>query len=267
MAAKRIRLGYAFTPKDRGKNPFLSRIIDTPDARATYASVLRSFEQFKPYFNHIAISGNKHEETPYWLNGWIPGLDALSLYGLAATRNPSIYIEVGSGNSTKFVRQSIRDHNLKTKVVSIDPQPRANIDRLCDTIHRVRCEDLDLAIFADLPSDAVLFVDNSHRAFQNSDVTVFFTEILPALPAGVIWGVHDIFLPYDYIPDWHKRYYNEQYLLASYLLGGARRDEILLANWFITHDHELSNIVHGIFDHPYCRPIKKGGTCFWCNRT
>ena len=35
-------------------------------------------------------------------------------------------------------------------------------------------------------------------------------------------GVHDIFLPHDYPSDWLKRFYSEQYLLASWLLGGTR---------------------------------------------
>lgn len=35
---------------------------------------------------------------------------------------------------------------------------------------------------------------------MNSDVTVFFIDILPRLRSGVIGHVHDITLPYDY-PD------------------------------------------------------------------
>ena len=263
-----ITLDYGFTPKDRGKNQYLEKIINTTDNRIAYTNILKSFEQFKHHFNKIAVTGNKKDKTPYWLNGWIPGLDALSLYGLVAVNNPEIYIEIGSGNSTKFVRQSIKDNNLRTKIISIDPSPRANIDKLCDEIHRTKCEDMDLSIFENLPSNSVLFVDGSHRAFQNSDVTVFFTEILPVLPKGIILGLHDIFLPYDYINKWYSRYYNEQYLLASYLLGGAGNDEILLANWFVTHDDELFDIVNNIFIDPYFQPMrhKRGGACFWFKR-
>ena len=66
-----------------------------------------------------------------------------------------------------------------------------------------------------LSAGDMVFIDNSHRAFQNSDVTVFFTEVLPALPAGVAYGIHDIFLPDDYPAGWSDRFYNEQYLLAA----------------------------------------------------
>ena len=40
--------------------------------------------------------------------------------------------------------------------------------------------------------------------------------------------MHDIFLPWDYPEEWRDRFYNEQYLLLSYLLGGADGDEIIL---------------------------------------
>lgn len=266
MSGMNIRLDYEFTPKDRGRNQYLEKIINTTDNRLAYTNTLKSFEQFKPYLNKIAITNNKQKQSPHWKNGWINGLDSLSLYGLVANYNPEIYIEIGSGNSTKFVRQAINDHNLKTKIISIDPTPRASIDKLCDEIYRIKSENMDLVLFKNLPNNSILFIDGSHRSFQNSDVTVFFTEILPILPKKIIWGVHDIFLPYDYWPWWNDRYYNEQYLLASYLLGGMGNDEILLPNCFVTFDDKLHQIVKDIFNDPYFDSIKKGGSCFWSKR-
>ena len=114
-----------------------------------------------------------------------------------------------------FARQAIRDNALRTKIISIDPFPRANIEALCDEIIRLPCEYVPSDFFDSLASDDILFVDNSHRAFPNSDVTVFFTEILPNLPKGLIYGLHDIFLPWDYPDEWRERFYNEQYLLSS----------------------------------------------------
>src|SRR6201999_4480995 len=45
--------------------------------------------------------------TPFWANEWFPPFDAASLYGLIAELSPRRYIEVGSGNSTKFARQAM----------------------------------------------------------------------------------------------------------------------------------------------------------------
>src|SRR5260221_641898 len=84
---------------------------------------------------------------------------------------------------------------------------------VCDEVIRMHCEDLGADFFAQLGPSDLLFADNSHRSFPSSDVTVFFLEIVPALPAGLVYGIHDIFLPQDYPRDWAGRMYNEQYLL------------------------------------------------------
>jgi hypothetical protein len=47
--------------------------------------------------------------------------------------------------------------------------------------------------------------------------------------------MHDIFLPWDYPEKWRQRFYNEQYLLLTYLLGGADGDEIVLPVLWATH--------------------------------
>jgi hypothetical protein len=157
-----------------------------------------------------------------------------------AAGRPALYVEVGSGNSTKFVRRAIRDHGLATRVVSIDPQPRAEVDGLCDEIIRTPLEDADLSVFGRLEAGDVLFVDNSHRCLQNSDVTVVFLEVLPELRPGVLVGWHDIFLPDDYPAWWSDRYYSEQYLLATWLLGGAGRAEIVFPAWYVAQHTDLS---------------------------
>lgn len=160
--------------------------------------------------------------APYWNNAWIPPLDGIALYALVATRRPRLYVEIGSGNSTRFVRRAIDDHGLSTRIVSIDPQPRADVDALCDEVLRAPLETVDLAVFARLGAGDMVFADNSHQCLAGSDVTVFFTEVLPSLAPGVLAGIHDIFLPYDYPAEWSDKRYSEQYLLACYLLAQTR---------------------------------------------
>lgn len=200
---------------------------------------------------------------PFWSNPWLPPLDGATLYGLIATRRPSLYMEVGSGFSTKFARLAIRDHGLDTRIVSIDPQPRAEVDALCDEVVRSPYEDIDLDLLDRLGPGDMLFVDNSHRAFTNSDVTVFFTESLPYLSPGVVYGLHDIFIPDDYPADWNDRFYAEQYLLMCYLAGGAAGDEILLGTHHVaTSPHLLGELAP--FLPPTDTPLVGGG--FWLTR-
>jgi hypothetical protein len=55
-----------------------------------------------------------------------------------------------------------------------------------------------------------------------SDVDILFNHVLPALPAGVLVHIHDVFLPDDYPADWEWRGYNEQLGVAALLQGGTR---------------------------------------------
>ncbi len=206
------------------------------------------------------------QRTPFWGNDWFPMLDAICLTGLLVKLNPRRYVEVGSGNSTKFVRRAIADHGLRTHVTSIDPSPRAGIDDLCDVVIREKLEHCDLKIFEDVGAEDIVFLDGSHRTFQGSDATVFFTEILPSLKPGCHYGIHDIFLPDDYQEPWLGRYYSEQYLLMSYLLGGARGDEIVLPVCHIARTPRLLNVVEPLIRHPALGGVAPAGGAFWMRR-
>ena len=205
--------------------------------------------------------------APCWENPWFPPFDGAALYGLIAVNKPSHYIEVGSGISTRFARQAITDLGLSTKIISIDPHPHNPVDGLCDEIIVERAESMPADFWNNLKANDIVFIDNSHRCFPGSDVTVFFTEVMPALPPGVIYGIHDIFLPFDYPSAWNERFYSEQYLLMTYLLGGFGSDEILLpVNW-LTHQSQL----HGILDELWNEKIlfdglMTHGGAFWARR-
>jgi hypothetical protein len=107
--------------------------------------------------------------------------------------------------------------------------------------------------------------DGSHRCFQNSDVTVMFLEILPRLKAGVLVFIHDMFLPYDYRPEWSMRWYSEQYLLAVLLLNDAqRRYEILYPAWFVDMDPELRARAERFWDTVgHSAPLPNDASGFW----
>ncbi|MBD2176628.1 class I SAM-dependent methyltransferase [Pseudanabaena sp. FACHB-1998] len=115
------------------------------------------------------------------------------------------------------------------EIISIDPEPRLSIAQLCDQVYRVHLEDFNCDEFLSLvTSDTLIFFDGSHRVFPSSDVTVFFLNLLPSLPKGCIVHIHDIYLPNDYPPELQNRIWSEQYLLAAYLLGGAKHLQVLL---------------------------------------
>jgi hypothetical protein len=268
-ANRLIPVDYPYRPARRPLDESRSKIFAlVNEGCERYAAFLKDLSTFAPFFERISVNGDGRSDlTPRWVNGWFPGMDAMTLYGTLALQDPRWYVEIGSGNSTMFARQAIRDHGLRTSIISIDPFPRADIDSICDTVIRQPCEDVAAEFFDSLSGEDVLFVDNSHRSFQNSDVTVFFTEILPNLPLGITYGLHDIFLPWDYPQEWKHRFYNEQYLMAAYLLGGANGDEIISPNAFLSlRSPDLLNPLAAIFASPKLKGIEKVGGAFWMRR-
>ena len=262
-----IALDYSVTPKPRwgeawglGQHEPLVNVVRSYDQK-TLASV-ETILGFKDALRAVPEQ-RMNDKDPYWINGWIPGWDGAALYGFTASRQPKRYVEVGSGNSTKFVRRAINDWNLKTTITSIDPYPRAEIDALCDQIIRQPLESVGLELFEQLSQGDICFIDNSHRSFQNSDVTVSMLEILPRLKPGVLLGLHDIFLPDDYPQDWADRYYNEQYLLASYLLGGHLGTEIVLPAFDASRRPEFASQLNAIWDLPSLQKVERHGGAFW----
>jgi Methyltransferase domain len=267
---KRIRArAYPFTPSAR---PFASslagqalvRIIERN--RAEYERLCREIVADRGSLKDIQRQADKSDAAPRWVNGWLPPLDGMVLYTLLRLLKPRTYLEIGSGNSTKFARKAIRDHGLPTRIVSIDPSPRAEVDALCDEVIRKPFQDVGQEALKFLAPGDLLFQDGSHHVFTNSDATVFYTELLPVLPAGITYGVHDIFLPGDYPESWHKRFYNEQYLLASFLLAGAGGDEIIFPAKFIAGDPALTATLEGIFDLPALAGSRPHGGAFWLRR-
>jgi hypothetical protein len=265
-ACQPILLDYPIKPTPRygyGKppHPKLYEIINRN--RNAYKDTLRSFLRFRENFLKIPVKNANNTNEPSWVNGWLPGLDAATLYSLLCLNNPKSFIEIGSGNSTKFARRAIIDHGLRTKITSIDPHPRAQIDLICDTVIRQPLEDTDLSLFDELETGDVLFVDSSHRCSPNSDVTVVFLDVLPRLRNGVFVEFHDISLPYDYSQMYAERYYSEQYLLAVYMLAESNIFRIVLPNAFISEDEELVNMLNPLWDEPTMQEVTRYGGSFW----
>lgn len=249
----------------RPAHPRLTAIIER--GRGRYRSTLQGLLAHRDCFLRIPAHAGVGSADPEWLNDWFPGLDAAVLHGLIAEHRPRRYLEVGSGHSTRIARRAIRDHHLDTRVVSIDPCPRAEIDALCDEVVRTPFEDVDVAVVDQLAAGDILFIDGSHRCFMNSDVTAVFLDVLPRLRPGVLVHIHDVFLPWDYPPGWVERYYSEQYLLAVALLAEGPHLEIVLPNAFAGEDAELRGVLEPLWREPHLAAVQRDGGSFWIRRT
>lgn len=126
----RPRWGYG-SPLHPQVKAFLNK------GRARYVETLDSLAKYQTVLYDIPVVPNPESpRTPAWSNRFIEGLDAVALSCFLLDREPSRYVEIGSGNSTKFSRHSIARAGLATTITSIDPQPRAQVDELCDHVIR-----------------------------------------------------------------------------------------------------------------------------------
>jgi hypothetical protein len=186
---------------------------------------------------------------PYWGNTFFSGDDARVAYATTAVYRPANIIEVGSGNSTRFFRKAIRDHELSCSLLSIDPYPRSEVEGLADRIIRENVVGTDPCMFESLNANDVLFIDGSHLTFNGTDVPFLFLEVLPRIKPGVLVHVHDICLPYEYNEAYTRSNCNEQYLLACLLLFGDTWETLLPVNFL--HKRGL---------------LREGGSSFWMRR-
>ena len=219
------------TPRWHKGNPYLQAIIEPGEL--AYQHNLAKLALMKD-FVLASQESQKVNQDLNWHNSFLPVLDALALIHFVR-QAPHRVIEVGSGNSTKFVKAALDFYGEPKEIISIDPYPREEIDEICDQVIRQPVEAVDLSLFDKAEAGDVVFIDNSHRSFMNSDVTVCMLEIIPRLKSGVVIGIHDIFLPFDYYESWSDRAYNEQYLLGAMLLANPKYFDIQMTNFWICH--------------------------------
>lgn len=190
--------------------------------RAPFEETLSLIARHLDRLADFAVADPDNVDRPRFDQSWFPGLDGAAAYALVRELAPARIIEIGSGHSTRFMAQAIRDEGLKTRLTSIDPAPRRRIDHLCDEVVRTTLDKADSAAFRELAAGDILFFDGSHIGMPGSDADTLFNRILPGLAPGVWVHVHDIFLPNGYPDIWEWRGYNEQLLAASLLAGGDR---------------------------------------------
>lgn len=159
-------------------------------------------------------------------NGAFESVDAELYHSVLRTYRPECVVEVGGGTSSWFSREALR-RNGAGEVVVIDPRPHVRLPRDV-TSHRLRVEDADPGLFAQLGADDVLFIDSSHTT---GEARYHVREILPRLARGVLVHHHDILFPYDryYLddpgtygePDVVLEFYEQNRDIYEVLVGAA----------------------------------------------
>lgn len=250
----RPRWGYGRPP-----HPLINAAL--AEHESVYVEQLRRVANYRSELRRIPV----HAETGslHWVQEWLPGLDTAVLYTQLRDLRPRRYLEVGSGNSTLVAHRAVVDGGLDTEIVSIDPQPRVEVDAICDRVIRRPLESVDLDELTYLGPDDLLFVDASHRVFQNSDMVAFYLDILPRLHPGLLVGIHDILWPADYLPEWSSYWFSDQYLLGAYLLAPTPWIEPVLACAYAHGQPHLAELVESLWEGEAFSDVDRGGSGFW----
>ena len=243
-------------------NPWLVELLDqSMDDVTALATELNELAEWCTTIPRHPTAGNRLA----WENkSWAP-IDAVMQVHALKTRRCATYLEVGSGFSTMFARRAIEDFDLPTRIVSVDPMPRADIDAICDEVIREPFEDVITDALGRLaPGDVFLF-DGSHLSTMASDAAVLFSGPLESIPEGVLLGVDDIYLPDDYHPTWVERFYGEQYLVAAWLLGGHRGWGVRFPSWHATDPERGTDLFVPLWPTIEAWGGRRG-TCLWMDR-
>jgi predicted O-methyltransferase YrrM len=195
--------------------------------------------------------------------------DASMLYAMLRTFQPRRVIEVGSGNSSACMLDTIERYlPADTEVTCIEPYP----DLLLELMHpqdrdRIRLVDrpvqlVELELFDELRANDILFIDSTHVAKTGSDVCHEFFNILPFLNEGVLIHFHDVFYPFEYPDSWvydEKRSWNELYLMRAFLMYNDAFEVVFFNDYFARfHRPDIEDV--------YPTFLKNTGGALWLRK-
>ena len=213
-------------------------VVAAPLPRNPIVYFVDKFEEMMPKFNdHLSRSleismgdvprFDVDGITPFSPNPFFSITDARFLSYFINEYKPKKYFEIGSGNSTRFARRAIKNSYTDCEIVCVDPNPRSNVDGIADRVIPKSFLDVNLEEFISLEANDILFLDGSHLVFHGTDTTRFFMEVLPIVKPGVLIHIHDIFIPYEYPERCDKLFWNEQYLVAAFLMMNSSFEVVM----------------------------------------
>lgn len=230
---------------------------------------LHLLKELIPLYKNIPFTAQRKQNLYYFFErGSYSYSDAIFLYLMLRYLAPSKVIEVGSGSSSCVMLDTNRHYlNNKMSLTFIDPFPD-KMPSIPKDSHGHTClipcrvQDVDISIFQGLAENDILFIDSTHVCKVGSDVNDIFFRILPSLRSGVYIHLHDIFFPFEYPKHWlisHGRYWNEIYLLRSFLQYNSAF-KIMLMNTFLSKNY--TSLIRSNL--PLC--LKNTGGSIWLKK-
>jgi len=243
--------GHFYSPIVNPEDPHVRRACarvaegadETLEAiRCEEANILAWFQRLARHSGRFPFPERKEPSFRYWFdNPAFSGADAVMLFAMLCELRPRRVIEIGVGFSSCLIMDTNdRFLDASAELTFVDPHPEtldallAGGDPYRRCIRRQPLQDVPTAPFAALTGGDILFLDSSHVLKTGSDVNDYLFRILPALRAGVMVHVHDIFYPFEYPPAWiqrEKRSWNEAYALRAFLQYNDAFEVVLFNNY------------------------------------
>lgn len=198
-------------------------------------NTFKSFYSGYPYLKECSLRYKKG-------GAWYRYSDSVFLYCMMRSFRPERIIEVGSGDSSLIMLDTIELYfNSKIRCTFIEPFPERLLEKLNETdkkvhtIIRDKVQSVKLETFQILDKNDILFIDSSHVSKVGSDVNYLLFEVLPSLRPGVLIHIHDIFYPFEMPRHWvleNRWFWNENYLLHAFLMNN-KNYEIVAFNTYL----------------------------------
>jgi predicted O-methyltransferase YrrM len=201
-----------------------------------------------------------------FLGGPYPYGDATTLRAIIGAYRPRRVVEIGSGYSSACMLDAA-DHAGLTdfSLTCIEPYPTRlkSVLRPQDyrrvTIMEQGVQGADLAIFAALERNDILFIDSTHVLKTGSDVHYELFHVLPVLKPGVLIHFHDCRFPFEYSDKqiFEKNYsWNEAYGVRALLMWSNRLRVVFYNSLFALEQRELINQIYPTF-------LRNPGSSIW----
>ena len=199
-------------------------------------------------------------------------MDARMLFYFIKMHKPKKIIEIGSGWSTLLMYNTIKQFDLDTKIICIEPYPLPWLLAMQKEgiieLHVSNLQDTNLELFKSLSKNDICFIDSSHVVKYDSDCLYYINKIFPILKKDVLIHIHDIFLPYEYPECWYKegRFWNEQYFVYAFLMNNDKF-KVKFGNTYATKFSKLLDIQKDSYEFKVVKNIDKtkafGGGSLW----
>lgn len=177
--------------------------------------------------------------------------DAIFLAGFISFLKPKKIIEIGGGESTTIMYESLALNRIIPKIEIVEPFPEYLLHLIQEKkykdqiiITEKRVQEIPLSYFKKLQAGDLLFIDSTHVVKYNSDVVYLYNYILPHLNRGVFVHIHDILYPFEYPQSWinEKIFWNEAYLVQSMISFSNRYKTVFFPGLYDTFREKFRKI-------------------------